>query len=220
MAELRRFNSALVRTDKTTATATTRTSQLGKATRTAGSKLRSAAGYAAGAAAAYLSISQAKAAVETTQNLAQASASLSTNLGLNVKQASRWASVAKTRDISTKALNELHHPLDDQAGHAMHEGAGHGEAMEPFTRARDHARAGSAEGWRQLQQTLPTVADAFGDAEGGAKRQAAAPRCSVAATGRCCRCRQGANALREQLVWATNTARRWARRRSRLRWIS
>ena len=196
MVELRRFNKALERTDRTTATATTRTSQLGKATSTAGSKLRSAAGYAASAAAAYLSISQAKAAVETTQNLAAASDSLSTNLGLNVKQASRWASVAGTRDISTKALNASFTTLTTKLTDAR---AGSEEAMDSFKALgisqKDLQRDGD-----NFNKTLFTVADALQDTEGGAKRQAAATALLGRGYGTLLPIMgKGSDALREQL---------------------
>jgi hypothetical protein len=62
------------------------------------------AGVAVGAA--YASIAGAKAAVNTTEDLAKVTLSLHKNLGLSVHSASQWAAVAKSRGIDGKALNQ------------------------------------------------------------------------------------------------------------------
>jgi hypothetical protein len=66
---------------------------------------RRAARYAAGAAAAYVSIDQARAAVETTVELGKGTLLLSRNLGLSTKTASSFAAVAKARGADVKALS-------------------------------------------------------------------------------------------------------------------
>jgi hypothetical protein len=194
---LRKLDKQLAGVDKTTATATTRTSNLGKASSKAGSMLKGAAVSAASAAAAYVSISQAKSAVETTQNLANASFTLSRNLGLTTKQASRWASVAQTRDISTKQLNASFTTLTQKLVDAR---SGTDEAMESFEALGITQRDLDKDG-KSFNKTLFTVADALENAKGGAERQAAA----AALLGRGYQTLvpilgQGSDALREQLA--------------------
>jgi hypothetical protein len=205
-SELRRFDSALRRTDASTASATVRTSTLGRATNTVGTRLRSAAGYAASAAAAYLSISQAKAAITTTQDLAKTTAGLNRNLGLSVKEGSRWAAVAKSRDIDAKSLTMSFTILSRRvvdAAHAIREGGGAAEtAMVPFTRlglSQDDVVKGS----KDLASFLPRLADAFGEAEGGAKRQASAQQLLGRGYATIIPLfADGAKGLREQQHWA------------------
>ena len=206
MGDLRRFNTQLQKTDRTTATATTRTSALGSATRSAGTRLRSAAGYAASAAAAYLSISQAKAAVTTTQDLAKTTAGLNRNLGFTVKEGSRWAAVAKSRDIDAKALTMSFTTLSRrvvEAAHAVREGGGAAEtAMVPFTRL-GLSQEQIVKGSKDLNSFMPKLADAFGDAAGGAKRQASAQQLLGRGYATVLPLfASGAEGLKEQQMWA------------------
>lgn len=176
-SSLSKFDRKLSAIDRSSATATTRTSALGKASKTTSGHLASAAKYAAGAALAYLSIAQAKAAVTTTQDLAKTTAGLNRNLGFTVKQGSRWAAVAKSRDIDAKSLTMSFTTLSRRvvdAGHAIKEGGGAAEtAMQPFSRL-GLSQKDVLEGSKNLSSFLPRLADAFGQAEGGAKRQASA----------------------------------------------
>jgi len=175
--ELRQYDSYLRRVDKSSVSTTARTRTLGKATGAVGSRMASAARYAAGAALAYVSIAQAKTAVTTTQDLAKTTAGLNRNLGFTVKEGSRWASVAKSRDIDAKALTMSFTTLSRrvvEAGHAIREGGGAAEsAMVPFTRLGLSQRD-VLSGSKDLDSFLPKLADSFGKAEGGAKRQASA----------------------------------------------
>lgn len=75
-------------------------------------KLIGAAGAAVGA---YASISGAKAAISTTETLAKATMVLTKNLGLSVEEGSRWAAVAATRNIDSKALATTFGTLSKQA---------------------------------------------------------------------------------------------------------
>lgn len=196
LGDLARFNTALKRTDKTSVTATTRTSALGRASKSASGHIASAAKAATGAALAYVSISQAKDAVTVTQNLAQASEVLSRNLGLNVKQASRWASVAQTRDISTKQLNASFTTLAQRLTDVHNRVDGSIDDFKALgITQRDLKKDGD-----NFNKTLLTVSDGLDKAKGGAERQAAA----AALLGRGYQTLvpiigQGSDALREQL---------------------
>lgn len=205
-ADLTRLNAALQRTDRTSVTATTRTTALGRASRSAGSHLASAARYAAGAAAAYISISQAKAAITTTQELAKTTAGLNRNLGLSTREASRWAAVAKSRDVDARSLTMSFTTLSRRvtdAADAIREGGGAAQsAMEPFARLGISQREVVA-GSRDLSDFMPRLANAFGDAAGGAERQASAQQL----LGRGYQSilplfAEGAKGLREQQMWA------------------
>lgn len=83
---------------------TKETSTMSKATSTLGGALKTAALAAGSAAIAYVSIAQAKEAVSTTEDLAKSTLTLHRNLGLSVKTASEWASVAKVRGVATTQL--------------------------------------------------------------------------------------------------------------------
>lgn len=197
VAELNRLDTTLRKSGVTATKATRTTGDLDKSTRSLGSRFASAAKYAAGAAAAYLSVAQAKAAVTTTQELANSSAVLSRNLGLTTKQASRWASVAQTRDISTKQLNASFTTLTQKLVDAK---GGSEEALEAF-RALGITQADLEKDGNDFNATLLRVSDALENAKGGADRQAAATRLLgrgyqtlLPIMG------QGSDALREQLA--------------------
>ena len=158
------------RIDRQTVSTTARTSTLGKATSGLGTGLRRAAGYAAGAAAAYLSISQAKTAVTTTQELAKTTAGLNRNLGIGIKRSSQWGAVAKARDIDTKSLNLSFTTLSKNLVEARH---GTEANVEQFKRLGISQQELAHQ---NFNETVLQVADAFGEAEGGAKRQATAQK--------------------------------------------
>ncbi len=191
----RRFQGLSTSQSRSTQT----TSRLSRATSGLGGTLARAAGAAAGAAAAYVSISQAKAAIDTTEGLAKASQGLSRNLGLSVKEASRWGAVAIARDIDTKSLTMSFTTLSRQLVDASR---GSETAIQSF---KD---IGVSQ--RDLKQTngdftkqLLAVADGFGEAEGGALRQQAAQKL----LGRGYQTllplfAEGSKSLQEQLHWA------------------
>jgi hypothetical protein len=89
-----------------------------RATHTLGNSFRSAARYAAGAAAAYLSISQAQAAVEQTIELYKATSNLTLNLGMATEEASAFAAVAKSRGIEVTQLGMAFKTLSTQVEQA------------------------------------------------------------------------------------------------------
>lgn len=169
-AALRKFDKTVVRSGTNAKGATDTTSRLDKATGSLGRSLGTAARYAAGAAAAYLSVSQARAAVTTTQELANTSAVLARNLGLSTKQASRWASVAQTRDISTRQMNASFATLTQRLTDAK---KGTEESVEAFRALGVTQKDLDATGGN-FQKQLLVVADALDEAKGGAARQDAA----------------------------------------------
>lgn len=93
-------------------------SHLDRQTHTLGNSFRSAARYAAGAAAAYLSISQAQVAVEQTIELYKATSNLSLNLGMATEEASAFAAVAKSRGIEVTQLGMAFKTLSTQVEQA------------------------------------------------------------------------------------------------------
>jgi len=64
--------------------------------------LKNLAKAGAAAGAAYLSLSEAKGAISTTEELAKSTLKLHRNLGLSVKTASEFSAVMKSRDIDAK----------------------------------------------------------------------------------------------------------------------
>ena len=161
--------------------------------------LGAAAAAAGAAAAAYISISQAKSAISATTDLAKVTAGLTRNLGLNTKEASRWGTVAYAREIDTKSLTMSFTTLSRQLTEAA---AGSETARQAFAdigvTQRDLKRTGG-----DFQKQLMLVANAFGDAEGGALRQQAAQKL----LGRGYQTllplfAEGKKSLKEQLHWA------------------
>lgn len=102
--EVDAFQRNISATHNATTRATASTSRMGTATGSAATSFKRAAVTAGSALAAYLSISQAKAAVTTTQELAKATLSLHLNFGLATKDAADWASVAESRGIDNNKL--------------------------------------------------------------------------------------------------------------------
>jgi hypothetical protein len=118
-SKLSKLDRQLRGVDATTATATTRTSQLGKASGTAGKALGRAARAAGGAALAYLSISQAKSAISTTQELTKSTLGLVGNLGMAEKTAGQWSAAARARGVDTKKLGMGFKTLSSQVEGAL-----------------------------------------------------------------------------------------------------
>ncbi len=106
-----RLGSAVQRSSGQMRTYTTNADKAGKETKELGgtsgfasSKLKSVGKAAAGAAAAYIGISQAKEAVDVTTDLAKATLTLHHNLGLSIQTSGAFAAEAKARDIDTNKL--------------------------------------------------------------------------------------------------------------------
>lgn len=80
--------------------------------------MRSAGRYALGAVAAYISIDQARIAIETTQELARTTTNLSESFGLSTKMASGFSAVAKARGIDAASLTMSFKTLSTQIENA------------------------------------------------------------------------------------------------------
>ena len=81
-------------------------------------RLKGVAKSVAGVGAAFASFGAAKAAISTTTTLAKTTLALHRNLGLTVAESSRWAAVAHSRDIDSKALNQSFVTLSKNIGAA------------------------------------------------------------------------------------------------------
>lgn len=109
--------------DSATRRAHTSTRTLGDTARRTGGHLRGLAVGAAGAAAAYIGLSQVKGAITATTDLAKATAGLHGNLALTTREASSWSAVAKSRDIEAKALAMSFGTLSKNVDAATHGGS-------------------------------------------------------------------------------------------------
>jgi hypothetical protein len=78
------------------------------------SGVRGAVGSAAGAIAAYFSISQLSAAISATEDLAKSTRGLHENLGLSIKAASEWSAVAQVRGVDSTKLGQAFKTLSTQ----------------------------------------------------------------------------------------------------------
>jgi hypothetical protein len=175
------------------------TEKFGKATKTAGGQMKTAVRYAIGLAAAYVGIGQAKAAITTTLEFNKAVQGLNRNLGLTVEQASRWATVAKARDIDTKSLVMSFTALSKK----IEEAKGGSESALDVFQSLGVTQQELTSGGQGFQAQLEKVAIALGEAEGGTARQAAAQQL----LGRGYQTvlplfTQGTKSLKEQLKWA------------------
>jgi hypothetical protein len=97
------------------------------------------AGAAVGFAAAYASIEGVKGAVDSTEQLAETTIKLTRVMGLNVQQASAWASVAKVNDLSTRQLSQAFGTLSKNSAATL-------DAFSKGTAATSH----QAEAFKQL----------------------------------------------------------------------
>lgn len=140
-----------------------------------------------------------KAAVDNSEELAKTTAGLTRNLDLQTNVASRWGAVAHARDIDSKALGTTFAILSSKMVDAAREG---GTALTPFHQL-GLEQEDVAKGARNFQFGLMQVAEALGDAEGGAKRMTAAKAllgkgyASVLPL-----FSEGTKGLKEQLHWA------------------
>jgi hypothetical protein len=163
------------------------------------SSLVSAAGAAAGAALAYVSVAQARQAITTTQELGLATKGLHRNLGIATKEASRWAAVSRARGIDSKALTMGFTTLSRKIEEAK---TGTESSVDAF-KALGVTQADLRKTGGDFTKQVTILADAFGNAEGSTKRQAAAQKL----LGRGYQTllpmfSQGAKGLKEQLRWA------------------
>jgi hypothetical protein len=123
---------------------------------------------AAGAAAAYVGISQAKQAVSTTTDLAKATIGLHKNLGLTIEKASEWAAVAKTRNVDTKALNMSFGTLSKNVEAATKGTGAQAEAFKTLGLSQAELKKGD------FNQILGDVADGMAKLKPGTEKTAIA----------------------------------------------
>ena len=119
----------LDRSTRSTQRASTANRNLERGQRRLNTSLRSAAKYAAGAAAGYIGISAAKNAVTTTSELAKATLTLSQNLGLSTKFASEFAARARVRGADARQVGIAFTTLSRQIEAAK---AGTESSIKPF----------------------------------------------------------------------------------------
>lgn len=167
---LDKFDSSTTKTTRTQEKASRTTKGLDDHTRRLGGSMLTAAKYAAGAAAAYISIGQAKDAIETTQDLAKTTAGLHRNLGLSNREGSRWAAIAKSRDIDTKSLNLSFTTLSRRLQDARDATSDQAAQLHELGLSQKDIEAAN----KDFSGGILNVADAFGNLEGGTKRQALA----------------------------------------------
>ena len=199
LVDSRGLSSGFQRASRETDKFARNTERSSRATAALGATLRRAALAAGGAAAAYLSITQAQRAITTTQELALTTAGLNRNLGLATKEASRWAAVTRARGVDSKTLimsfTSLSRAIDGVK-------TGSEAARRPFDSLGISQQELAATSGSFRDQIL-LVADALGDAEGSSQRQAAAAKL----LGRGYRdilplFTEGSKGLQEQLRWA------------------
>ena len=156
-----------------------------------------AVGAGAAAVGAYASIAGAKKAIDTTTTLAKTTLALHNNLGLSVAQASRWAAVAKARDIDSKALNQSFVTLSKNVVSAKAGTEASADAFKKLGISQKELKR------LNFDQTLKAAADGFAKLPAGADRA----KISAQLFGRGWQTvvpilRDGSKALREQLALA------------------
>lgn len=130
--------------------------------------MKRAAAAAIGLGAAYVSISQAKAAISTTTDLAKATAGLSNTLGFDAKQASAWISTAQARGIESKALAQSFGILSRNADAAKQGGESQQEAFKRLGLTAEDLKRGATD----LPFLLGKVSDGFHGLPKGTARAA------------------------------------------------
>lgn len=170
-----------------------------RATAGLGSAFRAAALAAGGAAAAYISVAQARQAITTTQELALTTSGLNRNLGIATKEASRWAAVTRARGVDSKTLTMSFTALSRAIEGTK---TGSESALRPFQALGISQKELAATGGNFSKQVL-LIADALGKAEGSSVRQNAAQKL----LGKGFRdilpmFSEGAKGLQENLKWA------------------
>ena len=194
--DLIRRNAELERQQKET---TRSTKEQGKATGTTADSMKRGIRYAVGLAAAYMGIAEAKKAIETTLEYNKAVQGLNRNLGISIATSSRWATVAKARDIDNKALVMSFTTLSKQIEAAKR---GEESALQVFQQL-GVTQKDLTTGGKDFQSQILKIAEAFGEAEGGTQRQAVAQQL----LGRGYQTilplfTEGTKSLQEQLKWA------------------
>jgi hypothetical protein len=154
--------------EKRLAGANTTSSRLSSTTRTLGSSLATAARAAGAAAGAYLSISQGKAAVSATQDLAKATLSLHKNLGIASKRGSEWGAVAQARGVDSTKLGMAFKTLSTQVESARQ---GSAAAAQEF-KALGVSQRDLAKGSKDVSTLIPKLADGMDKLGAGTERTA------------------------------------------------
>jgi hypothetical protein len=137
--------------------------------------------------------------IHASEELGKTTAGLTRNFGLQNNVASRWAAVAQSREIDSKALSMSFGALSSRIVEAAHKG---GTALTPFHRLGisqeelvSHAN--------DAQWALMRVAKALGEEEGGTKRTTTAKALlGKGFTTLLPLFSEGTKGLKEQLRWA------------------
>lgn len=138
-------------------------------------------------------------AVANTEELSKTTVGLTRNFDLQNNVASRWAAVAHSRDIDSKALGMTFGVLSTKLTNAAREG---GKALLPFHQL-GLTQEDAAKGAHNFQWGIMRVAKALGEEEGGAKRAAAAKALlGKGYTTLLPLFSEGTKGLKEQLHWA------------------
>ncbi|MBN8867517.1 MAG: hypothetical protein J0H98_08180 [Solirubrobacterales bacterium] len=146
------------------------TDRQGKATGRTADTMKRGIRYAVGLATAYLGIAEAKKAIDTTLDYNLAVQGLNRNLGISIATASRWATVAKARNIDNKAMVMSFTTLSKQIEKAKD---GEESALDVF-KELGITQKDLTEGGQSFEAQVLKIANAFGEAEGGTQRQAVA----------------------------------------------
>lgn len=137
-----------------------------RATDRLGRTFRSAARYALGAAAAYISIDQARVAIETTQELARTTTNLSESFGLSTKMASAFGAVAKARGIDAISLTMAFKTLSTQIENAKDGTEGSVDAFRKLGVGMGDLRK------LNTDQLILKISEGFGKMEGSTQKAA------------------------------------------------
>jgi hypothetical protein len=139
------------------------------------------------------------ASIESTEELAKTTIGLTRNFGLQNNVASRWAAVAQSREIDSKALSMSFGTLSSKVVEAAHKGS---TALTPFHRLGISQEELVAHA-NDTQWALMRVAKALGEEEGGTKRTTAAKALlGKGFTTLLPLFSEGTKGLKEQLHWA------------------
>lgn len=108
--------------------------------------------------------------IHATEELAKTTTGLSRNMGLSTEAASRWGAIAQAREIDSKSLGQAMGTLSKHFVEAARKG---GSALTPFHQL-GISQEELTKGAHNQAEAIGIAAKAFGAAEGGPKRQAAA----------------------------------------------
>jgi len=137
--------------------------------------------------------------IHASEELGKTTAGLTRNLDLQNNVASRWGAVAQAREIDSKSLTMSFTTLSRRMVEAGRKG---GTLLTPFHQL-GLSQEDAAKGSKNFEWSLMRVAKAFGEAKGGAVRQAAAQQLLGRGYSTILPLfSEGTKSLKEQLGWA------------------